>query len=84
LDTLWNTLEDTGTITKQDFLGTNLTNSIALVNCDFPGIKIEIAEEKYGSRNGTKSHRIPAKIDGKVPEDTREHQSKGEGHLDLS
>jgi hypothetical protein len=51
LDTLWNTLEDTGTITKQEFLGTNLTNSTALVNCDFPSIKIEIAEEKYGSRN---------------------------------
>jgi hypothetical protein len=51
LDTLWNTLEDTRTITKQEFLGTNLTNSIALVNYDFLGIKTEIAEEKYGSRN---------------------------------
>jgi hypothetical protein len=51
LDTLWNTLEDTRTITKQEFLGTNLTNSTALVNYDFLGIKIEIAEEKYGSRN---------------------------------
>jgi hypothetical protein len=39
LDTLWNTLEDTETITKQEFLGTNLTNSTALVNCDFLGIK---------------------------------------------
>jgi hypothetical protein len=51
LDTLWNTLEDTGTITKQEFLGTNLTNSVALVNCDFLGIKTKTAEEKYGSRN---------------------------------
>jgi hypothetical protein len=39
LDTLWNTLEDTKTITKQEFLGTNLTNSTTLVNCDFSGIK---------------------------------------------
>jgi hypothetical protein len=51
LDTLWNTLEDTGTITKQEFLGTNLTNSTTLVNCDFLEIKIETTEEKYGSRN---------------------------------
>jgi hypothetical protein len=45
LDMFCNTLEDTGIVTKQEFLGTNLTNSIALVNCDFPGIKTETAEE---------------------------------------
>jgi hypothetical protein len=55
-----------------------------LVNCDLLGIKIETAKEKYGSRNWTKSHQISMKIDGKVLEDTRGHQSKGEGHLALS
>jgi hypothetical protein len=51
LDSLWNTLEDTGTITKQEFFGTNLTNCTTLVNCDFLWIKTETAEEKYGARN---------------------------------
>jgi hypothetical protein len=44
LDTLWNTLEDT--IHQSIVLGTNLTNSTALVNYDFLGIKLEINEEE--------------------------------------
>jgi hypothetical protein len=43
LDMLWNTLEDTH---QAIVLGTNLTNSTALVNYDFPGIKLEIDEEE--------------------------------------
>jgi hypothetical protein len=46
MNTLWSTLEDTGTVTKKRVLWTNMTISIALVNCDFPGIKLEIVKEE--------------------------------------
>ena len=37
LVTTWNPLEASGIIIKQRVLRTNLTNSTALVNCDFLG-----------------------------------------------
>jgi hypothetical protein len=44
--TLWSTLEDTGTVTKKRVLWTNMKISIALVNCDFPRIKLETVKEE--------------------------------------
>ena len=73
-----NLLEDTGVITKQDFIGTNITISTALVNSVFLGIK---TEEFEGTRirTRTKSCRNNARIDEKLLEDTRRHGNKGGG-----
>jgi hypothetical protein len=45
MNTLWNTIEDTGTVTKQEFW-TNMTISTTLVNFDFLGIELETVKEE--------------------------------------